>query len=140
MRRGAGFSLIEVLVAVAVVSLALPALLLNSIEQMDGTVYLRDKIIASWVASNALTEIQIAHRTSGELPQLGLDGEEAMAGIDWRWEAKTRQDNQLPELYLVEVRVWRSGARSSMASYQSYLYDAGPLEKRYVSGDSEESP
>ncbi len=130
MRRTGGFSLIEVLVAVAVVSLALPALLLNSIQQMDGTAYLRDKIIASWVASNALTEIQIAHSTRGELPSATLSGEEEMAGIDWRWEARIRKNRQFPELYPVEVQVWRRGAASPMAANQSYLYDSKALEQQ----------
>ena len=84
MHRARGFSLIEVLVAVAIVALALPALLLNTMQQMDGTAYLREKIIASWVASNALTEIQIRHRTHRRVAERqfawrGRDGGQLLA-------------------------------------------------------------
>ncbi len=135
MLKARGFSLIEVLVAVAIVSLALPALLLNTIQQLDGTAYLRDKIIASWVAGNVLTEIIIQHRTQGELPDNNSSGTEEMAGRSWRWEVSMRHDNKLVELYLVKVRVWRGNDRSAIASNHSYLYDARVLELSQSTGE-----
>jgi len=57
--RANGFTLIEVMVAMAVVAVALPALLFALIQQVDGTGYLRERTLASWVAANKLSELQL---------------------------------------------------------------------------------
>jgi type II secretion system protein I len=62
-RRSAGFTLVEVMVALAIVALALPALLLTLDQQIDGTAYLRDRSLAQIVASNRLTEVRLALRS-----------------------------------------------------------------------------
>ena len=49
-----GFTLVEVMVALAVVALAVPALLFTLYQQLEGTEYLRDRSMASWVAANRL--------------------------------------------------------------------------------------
>ncbi|MFT5335623.1 MAG: general secretion pathway protein I, partial [Halioglobus sp.] len=54
-----GFTLIEVMVALAVVAVALPALMLTLNQQIDGTAYIRDKSLANIVAANKLEEIRL---------------------------------------------------------------------------------
>jgi general secretion pathway protein I len=51
-----GFTLVEVMVALAVVAIALPALLVALSQHVDGTGYLRDKSLAQMVAANKLAE------------------------------------------------------------------------------------
>ena len=46
-----GFTLIEVMVALTVVAVTLPALLFLLSQQIDGTAYLRDRSVAQWVAA-----------------------------------------------------------------------------------------
>lgn len=52
--RYRAFTLVEVMVALAVVSVAVPALLLTLSQQLDGTRYLQDRVQAQWVAANRL--------------------------------------------------------------------------------------
>ena len=80
--RQQGFTLIEVLAAVAVLALALGATITGASQYAANASYLRDKAIASWVARNKLVELHLAPAW----PELGKsDGTEAMAGRDWRW-------------------------------------------------------
>lgn len=58
--RSAGFTLIEVLVALAVIALGLTAVIKALGEYTDSTNYTRQKTLASWVATNKLTEIAVA--------------------------------------------------------------------------------
>ena len=47
-----GFTLIEVMIALTVVAVTLPALLFMLSQQTDGTAYLRDRSVAQWVAAD----------------------------------------------------------------------------------------
>lgn len=90
-----GFTLVEVLVALVVVSLALPSLLVNIMQQLDNTGHLRDKSIASWVAANKMTELRLANRLTQALPGNKVDGETEMAGRTWYWRVE-RKPYQVP--------------------------------------------
>ena len=57
--RARGFTLVEVMVALAVVAVALPALLTTLYQQADDTAYLRDKALAHMVAANRLQETRL---------------------------------------------------------------------------------
>jgi|GEM_PF-5538562 len=54
-----GFTLIEVLIALMIVSVALPALMLRVQSVSDNTAYMEEKTFAYWVAQN---KMQVAGR------------------------------------------------------------------------------
>ncbi|HWN39433.1 MAG TPA: type II secretion system minor pseudopilin GspI [Gammaproteobacteria bacterium] len=58
--RSSGFTLIEVLVALAVIALGLTAVIKALGDYTDATNYTRQKTLASWIATNKLTEISVA--------------------------------------------------------------------------------
>lgn len=66
-RRGAGFTLLEVLVALAIVGTALGASLRAVGSLTQNSTDLRASLMATWSAENRLSQIRIA----GEWPQLG---------------------------------------------------------------------
>ncbi len=81
---GRGFTLLEVLIALAIITIALGALLRNSAGQVRDTVYLRDKVFANWVASNKVAEFQLAKTWPG----IGQSqGESDFGRAQWRWRA-----------------------------------------------------
>ncbi|NRB40356.1 MAG: type II secretion system minor pseudopilin GspI [Pseudomonadales bacterium] len=104
-----GFTLIEVMVAVAVIAVALPALTMSMITQIDGTAYLRDKMQAQWVAENQLAEIRIKNRTTGQVPKSKQTGSEELADRNWRWEitSEATKGDQFKDIYRLQVSVWR---------------------------------
>ena len=84
-----GFTLIEVMVALAIVGLALPALIFQVMSNIDSQAYLRDKAFAQWIAQNRLAEMQL-HRRLGQRVLSGSDsGFETMAGVRWEWRVKS---------------------------------------------------
>jgi general secretion pathway protein I len=107
MRRAAGFTLIEVMVAVAIVAIALPALLFNIMGQLDNTGRLRDKAIAQWVASNRMAQVRLANTTTGAIPRGKVTGSDEMLGRKWYWqvEAKAFPQPELAGAYGIQVEV-----------------------------------
>lgn len=95
-RRGRprGFTLVEVLVAVAVVALAIVGILTAIMRQVDGTAYLRDKMFAHYVAINRMELALIANNHTNQLPSDGDSGTEEMAGRTWYWRTTPKQTGQ----------------------------------------------
>lgn len=99
-RRG-GFTLIEVLVALAIVTLGMAALLgtLNSAAGTAG--YLQDKTLAEWIALNQVSKMRLASQG----PSKGdSDGEVDYAGRKWKWSQHV-DDGPLPGVLFIVVKV-----------------------------------
>jgi general secretion pathway protein I len=78
-----GFTLLEVLVALAVLAIAMAALIKGGADNARGAAYLRDKTLAQWVAMNVVAE----QRLAAGWPATGTRrGQEEMAGHEWYWE------------------------------------------------------
>lgn len=109
--RQPGFTLVEVMVALAVVALALPALMFALYQQVDGTGYLRDKSLAQMVANNKLVELRLLTAARSGLFS-GVDsGVEELAGRQWHWRLASSA-TQVQSFYRVEIAV-RAGEDES---------------------------
>lgn len=81
-RSGAGFTLVEVLVALAIVAVALLAALRAAGMATTSMQELRGRLLAGWVADNRLAE----HRARGAWLPLGSQaGQADQGGIGFRW-------------------------------------------------------
>ena len=105
--HGRGFTLIEVLAALVIVSLGM----LGGIEAVSQTAhndsYLRDKMLAHWVAMNRLTEV----RLDGQAPKVDKTSDEVeMAGRRWRWTMTVTQ-SPLPSVRRIDISVRPSEAK-----------------------------
>ena len=80
-----GFTLLEVLVAMAIVAITLAAMIKVSGEFGVNAAYLKEKTFAQWVAENKAEE----YRLTGTMPAVGKqEGEAEMANRTWRWQVK----------------------------------------------------
>lgn len=99
--RIAGFTLLEVLVALAIVTVGMAALLSALSSAADSASYLRDKTFAEWVALNHISEVRLALQrpTKGK-----SDGETELAGRQWRWEQEVLE-TEVKGILRVDVSV-----------------------------------
>ena len=82
-----GFTLIEILVALVIVTVALAALISESSQNLVNAATLRDETLAHWVAMNKVTEWQLAD----QWPATGrTQGEMAMGRGEWYWTMTVR--------------------------------------------------
>ena len=80
--RRTGFTLIEVLVALAIISIALLAALRAAGQGTANVGDLRARLLAGWVAENILAE----HRARGDWLALGIQrGKQLEGGIEFAW-------------------------------------------------------
>lgn len=121
-RAAQGFTLVEVLVALAVLAIALPALMLSISEQLRGLGYLREKSIAHWVAMNKMTELRLQNAHKQYLPKDRKNGSVDMLGREWFWYLSTQKTS---EELLLEVTVRVSASRddddTALASVVNYF-------------------
>jgi general secretion pathway protein I len=83
--RSSGFTLLEILVALAVVAIALSAIVNEVSSNVKNASRLQDKTFAHWVAMNKITE----WHTSGDWPSPGeTHGDVQMADQEWHWSLK----------------------------------------------------
>lgn len=113
-----GFSLIEVLAALVVVSLGMLGVIEAVSQTANNTAYLRDKTLAHWVAMNRLTEIRLEAQT----PRIAKSSDELeMAGRRWRWTAEVMQTPvESMRRIDVKVRLADGDDESSLASVTGF--------------------
>lgn len=100
-----GFTLIEVVVALAIVAVGMFAVFKTIGDTINNIGYLRDRSLAAWIADNQITEM----RLSGEYPSVDeTKGETEYAGRRWHWVAKVSQ-TPVEGLRRIDVRVRRDG-------------------------------
>lgn len=89
MRGGKrGFTLIEVMVALVVVSLGMLGVIQAVGQTASNSSYLRDKTLAHWVAMNKLTEVRLQKAA----PPIDKSSDEVkLGGRDWRWTMTVTQ-------------------------------------------------
>ncbi|WP_028109414.1 type II secretion system minor pseudopilin GspI [Ferrimonas futtsuensis] len=100
--RPRGFTLLEVMVALAVFALAAVAVLNSAGEQLSAVPILREKTFANYVAHNRLVDA----RLESEFPELGNSkkGRVELAGRQWHWRQEVVKTSDA-EFRAIRVKV-----------------------------------
>jgi len=110
--RASGFTLIEVLVAMTIIAVGVSALVVSAGASAWRADYLREREFGRWVASNALTELQVLPAW----PDTGTKNTEVEMG-NFVWYIKTRtQAVADADLRRVDIEVRRD------KDLESYVY------------------
>jgi general secretion pathway protein I len=121
-RAPRGFTLIEVLAALVIVSLGMMAVIQAVSQTASNSSYLRDKTIAHWVAMNRLTEVRLEQGA----PKVDKTSDEVeMAGREWRWTMEVTQ-TPVETMRRIDISVRPADGQdgSSMASITGFYGSA----------------
>lgn len=112
-----GFTLIEVLIALAVLAISMTALIQAGGARASQVGYLRDRTLATWVAADRITELRLA----GEWPGEGTrNGEVEMAERTWLWTS-TVSETPEPAIRRVEIAVRLDEDAEPLARVSGFL-------------------
>lgn len=101
----AGFTLVEILISVAVVAWVLAAATGAASQAVQSEIAQQEQAFAHWVAENVLTE----HRLEPGWPDVDeYEGEAEMADRSWRWRL-TVSETAVDDLRRMDVIVWQAG-------------------------------
>ena len=136
--RARGFTLVEVMVALAIVAIALPALLMALYQQIDDTAYLRDKTLAYMVAENKLAEIRLVIGSTRNLSAGKDSGLASMADRDWYWWVETKA-TEVEKFFRVDITVSLDEQQQEQPLYTLSAFMSGDLETD-AEGDLPDQP
>lgn len=103
-----GFTLVEVMVALMIVAMALPALVILVMSQVDGAAHIRNKTYAMWIAENELTRLTLLNNKE-LFPNYKLaekdSGKSEMMGLQWQWQFETSPAEEIPVQGIVKLDI-----------------------------------
>lgn len=124
MSRQSGFSLLEVMVALAIVAIALVTLLSLGNRSINAQSEIQRLTQATMLAQRTLSEVETYYT-------LGREGELSLTGVfeepfqEYRWEIDF-SETVLPAVQQVDVRVlWGPAERMEKVDIASFVFRAG---------------
>ncbi|GGN83200.1 type II secretion system protein GspI [Shewanella aestuarii] len=122
MNKSKGMTLLEVIVALAVFSIAAVSVTKSLSEQMANMPILEERTLGQWVASNQMVEARLPE----VFPEIGSkDGQVELAGEDWYWRReviKTTDDN----FRMIRISVSKDERfKRIVAQVSSYVHNRG---------------
>ena len=133
-RRSSGFTLIEAVVALVIVALGMMALYMQLNQYAVTATYMQEKTLASWIATNRLTELSI----EPSWPEIGTEEDEIeFADRMWHYTVEV-SETQVANLRRVDVSVARADDPERIIHTVSGLLEppppAGFIPPRWIGG------
>ena len=100
-RRCGGFTLVEVLVALAIVTVGMAAVLGTLSSSADTLSYLRDRTFAQWVGLNQIATLRLSGQ---QTPTGNSDGDTDFGGRKWHWRQEVVA-TQIPGVVRIDIKV-----------------------------------
>ena len=123
--KSSGFTLLETLVALLIVALGMMAVTTQLNRYVQSTIFIEEKSLASWVASNQATLLSV----NPEWPALGITqiDVESFADRNWALEIEVL-DTPVQNLRRADIRVYRENNRERLIHSISALLEPPPPE------------
>lgn len=121
VRTGSGFTLIEVMVALAIAALSLAAVAAAISQMVDAATSMRERTYASWIAQNKIAELRLAN----VVPDVSENsGEVDYAGRSWAWRAKISETG-VENLFRVDVAVLHADSEDVIRTVTGFIGEPG---------------
>ena len=115
--RRNGFTLLEVLIALALLAILMAGLIKIAADNTRNLWYLENKTLAATIAANHAANL----RLHPEKPEFE-DGWDEMAGRRWYWQAKRATGPAIADgVWNYRIEVFLEGDKSPYAGLQSYM-------------------
>ncbi len=112
-----GFTLIEVMVALAIAALALSAVTAAISQMVDAATTIQQRTYASWIAQNKIAEM----RLENIVPDVSTSsGEVRYAGTDWEWRS-TISETGVENLFRLEVEIFLAGSDHVLRTVTGFI-------------------
>lgn len=118
----AGFTLLEILVALAIIAIVMTATLHGSGAATQNAAYIQQRTLAHWVAMNKGAELQLDR---GWVPLQRMTGETLMARQEWYWTV-VGQRTPDADIRRADIAVWAGGDRDGEPLANLVLYIGKP--------------
>lgn len=114
-RNQKGFTLIEVLVALAIIAIALSAVSHSLGVTVSNQAHLESRVIATWLAENAIVEQQVFGQS-----QSNSNGSEVMLNREWTVSFAT-EPTFIPDIERLQVQVKQKDSEQVSATLYSVV-------------------
>ena len=117
-----GFTLLEVLIALMVISISLLAIAGEMINMLNAANTMQERTYASWIAHNKVTEMRLAN----VVPEVSTSsGELEYANREWAWRAVVSETG-VENLFRVDVTISYPGGDPIMRPITGFIGEPVP--------------
>ncbi len=121
-REQRGLTLIEVLIALAIIAIALTAIIKSTTQNIRSTSYLQHKTLALWVAEDIMNKARLGVINLSDSDD-SSNNTVSILGEEWHWRGKsTNSANPHIKKINVEVYATESDDTSPTSTLESYIY------------------
>ena len=106
-RYESGFTLIEIMIALVIVSVGVVAVMTATAKNIEITAELERRVVASWVVGNAMAEIRHESKTEN-IAKSNKSTTVKMGGYEWRVKS-TIEESELERVFLVTIEAREAG-------------------------------
>ena len=116
-----GFTLVEVMVALAIAALGLAAVAASVSQMVDAAMTMQQRSYANWIAQNKIAELRLAN----VVPEVSsTSGQTQYAGLEWEWRANISETG-VENLYRVDVIVSQPGNEEILRKVSGFIGEPG---------------
>jgi general secretion pathway protein I len=123
-----GFTLIEIMIALAVIAIALGAIFNTVGSSVSQAAYIQDKTLGHWVAQNTVSELLLTENWRDPQEKTGIT---QMSNRQWYWKMKIIQTPN-ENIRRIEITVFMDSLyEEKISTLNRYISRSFKLEEKY---------